>query len=504
MARSLFVDPYAGQAIDLLQEPARARAAALAKIADAQARATEIGGNATANAQQQSGQAWASAAQNIGQTIGAIPSQIEQARMRSLQQQNLQGQITDRAEQQKQRERENASVAAGSAAIKGAVGADGQIDHQKAADDWAKAGFPVAANAYLESVQKTRQTAQALTEGQQKIEAGKRQVAEAAANHMGELAIAGLKSVDTMSPLEARDYTLGLVANAASHGLVSEDDAKQFLMQSAQATPDQLKGIYQHFLDQAPAIKERALKDALTTSEINKNEAAAAKSRQPTNPTPGSLDAAAEALLTKKNLGQTLTPEEDARLKAYASRKTVVTDAAAVAAGNRQASTQEQQNAIQQNAQTFQQQQAGRKELTEKVEQPFQTSVAQANTLRHVVQAAQSGNKIAASLQSLEATFAAVRAAGLNRVNMAEIHQTGSAGSFMDNLESRFGKLTEGQPIPADLQKDMLSFADILEKAAADKYKEGFTAVTGRYGLKDEKPLTGKNKQYNPATGKVE
>jgi hypothetical protein len=95
MARQLFVDPQANQAIDLIRAQGESRAAALAKIADANARATEIGGNAQANAQQQSGQAWSGAANQIGQTIGAIPGQIEQAKMRGLQQQMLQGQVDE-------------------------------------------------------------------------------------------------------------------------------------------------------------------------------------------------------------------------------------------------------------------------------------------------------------------------------------------------------------------------------------------------------------------------
>ena len=73
LARALFVDPNAAQAIDLIQAGNRARADALEKIAAAQARSTEIGGNAQANAAQQSGQAWAGAANQLGQ----IPQQVQ-------------------------------------------------------------------------------------------------------------------------------------------------------------------------------------------------------------------------------------------------------------------------------------------------------------------------------------------------------------------------------------------------------------------------------------------
>lgn len=306
--RQLFVDPYANQAIDLLQEPARSRAAALAKIADAQARSAEISGNANANAAQQSGQAWSGAANQIGQSVAAIPGQIEQARMRSLQLQNMQGQIDDRKAQQMQRERENASVAAGAAAIKGAVGADGQIDHQKAADDWAKAGFPVAANAYLESVQKTKATSQQLTENTMKIAEANKKIQEAGVNHLGELGLVGLESLKNKTPMEARDVTLGLVANAAAHGLIKEEDAQQFLMQSATMGPDQLAAFYQHFVDAAPAVKERALKDELTKSEIAKNTAAALK-----EPTKKSLQSENEWQVDGKSTPVIFDPSTGAR-----------------------------------------------------------------------------------------------------------------------------------------------------------------------------------------------
>ncbi len=140
-------------------------------------------------------------------------------------------------------------------------------------------------------------------------------------------------------------------------------------------------------------------------------------------------------------------------------------------------------------AQTFTEQQTGRKELTDKVELPYQTAISGASTLRDVVQSAQAGNKVAASLQALETTFAAVRAQGLNRVNMAEIGLPANAGNTWDHIQSWFGKKVEGQPVPADIQKDMLQFADILEKAAYKKYTEGHTTITKRYGLTDEKPL---------------
>jgi hypothetical protein len=85
--------------------------------------------------------------------------------------------------------------------------------------------------------------------------------------------------------------------------------------------------------------------------------------------------------------------------------------------------------------------------------------------------------------------MAAVRAQGLNRVNMAEIGLPAGAGSSWDRIQGWFGKASAGQPVPADVQKDMLQFADVLEKSAVNKYTQGWQSTTKRYNLTDEKPL---------------
>lgn len=93
--RALWEDPYAAQATDLLQQPAKARAAALQQIASEQAHAIEVGGNAQANAAIAGGQAWSGAAQQIGQ----IPQQIQAARENSLKMQGLKQQVDAGAQQ---------------------------------------------------------------------------------------------------------------------------------------------------------------------------------------------------------------------------------------------------------------------------------------------------------------------------------------------------------------------------------------------------------------------
>lgn len=268
----------------------------LAHAADPYARAAEniASGNATAanniaaaqaHAREVSGDVWGRTIAGIGQSIGAIPQQIEQQKHSAIQDANLQSEINDRNEQAKARAHDLAGQQAGAAAIKASVDPEtGQVDHEQAASLWEQAGFPVAANAYRESVQKTKATALSLTEAQQKIDAGNQQAQQALTDHMGELAAVGLQKLKTQTPQEARDTTMGLVANALAHGAVSQDDAHKFLMQTAAATPDQLQDIYQQVLDQAPNVKARALKDALTVAETTKNNAEATKALQPAKP----------------------------------------------------------------------------------------------------------------------------------------------------------------------------------------------------------------------------
>ncbi len=219
----------------------------------------------------------------------------------------------------------------------------------------------------------------------------------------------------------------------------------------------------------------------------------------PKPPTGPELDDAAQKLYAKKRSGQPLTPAESNALAGYEDRKRVVSDPAAMAATERQTTAIAAQTAQQKRAQDFAEAQqtraqkfaeaeVGRGKVTA-VEKDYQTAAGSAQTLRDVVASAQAGNKVSASLQSLETAMAGVKAQGFNRINMAEIGIPASAGNSWDRIVGWFGKKAEGQPVPANIQKDMLTFADILDKAAYVKYLGGHTALTKRYGLTDEVPL---------------
>ena len=121
-------------------------------------------------------------------------------------------------------------------------------------------------------------------------------------------------------------------------------------------------------------------------------------------PTGAELDAAQQALLAKRALGQPLTPEEAASVQAYDERKRTVSDPAQLAADRRSAAAQEAANARQQAGQDFTKQEAGRSALA-KIDAPYDDAVEKANTLRSVIAAAQGGNMQAAGVQSLLGTL---------------------------------------------------------------------------------------------------
>lgn len=196
-------------------------------------------------------------------------------------------------------------------------------------------------------------------------------------------------------------------------------------------------------------------------------------------------------------------PAEKAWMDAYEKEKGLNIDKSASAAADRAAVATGAQTAQQKRAQDFAALQAARGDLEKNVNTPYLTAKTSANTLRDVVDAAKAGNTVAGSLQSLEATMAAIRAQGLNRINTAEIGATGNAGSLFQNIEGWLGKKVEGQPVPASVQKDMQNFALILEKAAYKKYQAGHAAVNSLYGTSIPEMLTGPEESTTGKTYKL-
>lgn len=298
-----------------------------------------------------------------------------------------------------------------------------------------------------------------------------------------------------MQLVEKSGYNPGVFDFVLNHvqGHFPEFPADQY-RQAAQGGPEAIKAIidaHKSTMQQnadttagtaAATSPKLAAETRKTTLEADQLESGTPKS--------GELDALAQGLYAKRASGQSLTPQETANLKGYEDRKRVVSDPALLAAGDRQAQSQNAQTAQQQRAQDFAQAQAGRAELTTKVEQPYLDAKEKAATLRGVIEAAKGGNMAAASVQSLLGTLGLVTMEGVKRINTTELQQVAGAGSLLERLKGSASRVAAGQPLSPKIQEDLTQLSNLLEQGATKKYQQGFDSVTKRYKLTDERPLT--------------
>lgn len=504
--------------------------AALA-VGQARARAAEQAGQAQAQAAQQSGQAWGGAIQGIGNIIGGLPKQIQQAKLTDQKLAFGQAQLDDIQGRQAGEKALDSMMSGGQPLREGEEGPqapsyltpDGLWDIQKLNGALSQSGFAHAAPGLLKG-------AEGINDSIAKHQELEQKAAQQHAVLLGDMADTTLKLVKAsdgkMSIPDAMDL---VVQPALATKRFSPQEYSQVREKLASLPPEQQAAALTSMMDAVSNVGGETLADgAQRRDRFGRLQAENPKDVKPLNPTEASLAAdaatigtpnetptakqsaiALDRLKPPKTAGETAAAEQakyidiQARIAqkqpvsggelawagGYEKAKTLGPEATAAAAASRQALTQAEQNSLQEKAQAFQVAQVGRHELTEKVEQPYQTALASAQTLRDAVAAARNGNKVAASLQSLETTMAAIRAQGLNRINTAEIGVTANAGDIWDRMAGRLGALSSGQPIPPDIQKDMEQFAGILEKAAYKKYSDAFDSTTTRYKLGDEKKL---------------
>lgn len=499
-----YKNDYAGTIIDLIARPADARAAAIRAAGQASAHAAEVGGNAYANMGQQIGQDVQQGIGNYQAQQAAVPGRILQAQ----QIQENQGKI---AQQQR--------AVAGGQALAQAIAenrkADGSIDHQAVANSPRLAQFPEQAQDYLEMATKNE-------EMRSKLDAA------AESKHNEQLDYVGSIMANATTP-DKLNSAVGIISSNVGKAIdpqLATQIATDAHAALTSGDPDAIKAVSEKYrllspserkADQAVSLKLREpmkVGDNEKVVDLSTGNTLATGASKPKTEAQIALDAAGGdpnkamellkpkpsdtatqqsdryiKILTDKQLGNTVSPEDSAWAKSYVQQKTIGPEAAAAAASLRQAQTQAEQNAIQKKSQDFQMAQAGRKELTEKVEQPFQTALSSAQTMKDTIAAAKGGNMTAAALQSLETTMAAIRAQGLNRINTAEIGVSANAGSLWDRIQGAAGKLVAGKPVDPAIQKDMEQFAGILERAAYKKYSDAFDATTKRYALSDEQKI---------------
>jgi hypothetical protein len=491
--------PYGNSIAELIARRGQIAARQAEQIANAQARATE-----------QSGNAWAGAIQNIGQTVAQLPQQIQQARRAgTIDQMN--------ALRLQQEQRQMAGQQAVAGMMRGDqlpagdvgprqesfLGTDGLFDVQKITHALGQSGYGDMAHELVKG-------AQSINESILEHQKLQQQVAQAHTVLIGDLAAGALQLSKAGTPLlQAMDF---VVQPALATKRIDAREYAQVRGQIEALPPDQQTQALGALMDQAAKLGgnktlaqgaqevdrygrviakggEKAPTEtelALRAAKGDPDAIAAMNRLKPApNRTAEQDDQRYRDLVAKARLGQPVSPEDAAWAKGYEQQKTLGIDKSAAAAADRQAAAIAQQTTQQKRAQDFAEAQVGRKELTDKVEAPYRQAQQSAQELRDLVTLAQAGNKEAASLQSLQATMSLVRANGLNRLNQAEMKLPAEAGSLWDKVQGRIGKLVAGQPIDADLQKDLLQLADFIEKGAYNRYATGHKDVSTRYGLKE-------------------
>ncbi|MCU1340140.1 MAG: hypothetical protein JWO19_5721 [Bryobacterales bacterium] len=116
----------------------------------------------------------------------------------------------------------------------------------------------------------------------------------------------------------------------------------------------------------------------------------------------------------------------------------------------------------------------------EKDSKEYATKVSAARQLKDFVSAAQPGNKAAPGLIPMSEVRTLV-----NRVIREELEAVSSgAGSAWDRLQGKIGSLTEGQPIPPEVLKDINTITGVMENVARRNYEYNVKITNQTYGSK--------------------
>ena len=119
-----------------------------------------------------------------------------------------------------------------------------------------------------------------------------------------------------------------------------------------------------------------------------------------------------------------------------------------------------------------------------KLDQEYGSAKSVADSMQHILDLAQSGNKAAGSNIPLVGVETLNALNGIKRINTAEIAQYGTAGSLLDEIKGKLGKIPSGQPVPADVIADIRQLHQTLTQDAYSKYKANLDNLNKRTGSK--------------------
>lgn len=138
----------------------------------------------------------------------------------------------------------------------------------------------------------------------------------------------------------------------------------------------------------------------------------------------------------------------------------------------------------------------------QKIGDEFAKAQSSADQFQAVLDLAKAGNKAAGSNLPLIGVETLNAINGIKRINKDEIKQYGSAGSLYDKITGEISGLAVGQPIPADVLKDIETMHNTLRQGAEaefrarrkslnDVYKSNFPTEVTRSGAAKTPPAVG-------------
>lgn len=117
----------------------------------------------------------------------------------------------------------------------------------------------------------------------------------------------------------------------------------------------------------------------------------------------------------------------------------------------------------------------------QKATDSYQTAIKAADDIQSFIDLARGGNKAAGSNLPLVGVEAINALQGIKRINRTEVDQYQGAGSLLDKIQGRIGSLVAGQPIPADVLKDIESLHSTLRESATKAYKNRIDGINQNY-----------------------
>lgn len=180
-------------------------------------------------------------------------------------------------------------------------------------------------------------------------------------------------------------------------------------------------------------------------------------------------DARMQTLKARQLRGEKLSRQEATGLQAYSWRKTLAPQTTASAADARL--SRQQQFEIDKEAR-------GQINAAEK---QYRQAKESADALGDFINLASQGNKIAGAAVPLEGTLEIVTSQGVKRINRTEVEGIEGAGSLFDRIQSKIGKWTKGQPMPADLLKDFSALNDTMRQNSYRAYSDAYDQARDVY-----------------------